>query len=289
MINFTIPATGSSGHLGGGMILAILLGPYAAFLTISSVLVVQALFFGDGGLLALGCNILNMGFFPCFIAYPLVYKNIVGKNPTRGKIFTSSIISAIIGLQLGAFGVVSEALCSGISELPFNTFLLLMQPIHLAIGIVEGFVTAAVVIFLLNARPEILQIKDIKNTQSISLKKVFLYMIIITALIGGILSWFASSNPDGLEWAMFKTSGQKEIENNNGIHSTLSSIQDKTAFLPNYGFKRSSETVEAGSTSSASYPAVDIGTSASGIVGSIMTLGIIILIGTLLKRKASKI
>ncbi|HNZ65511.1 MAG TPA: energy-coupling factor ABC transporter permease, partial [Smithella sp.] len=57
MINFTIPGTGSSGHIGGGMILAVLLGPYAAFLAIASVLVVQALFFADGGLLALGCNI----------------------------------------------------------------------------------------------------------------------------------------------------------------------------------------------------------------------------------------
>ena len=63
MINFTIPATGSSGHLAGGMILAILLGPYAAFLTIASVITIQALFFADGGLLALGCNIINMGFF----------------------------------------------------------------------------------------------------------------------------------------------------------------------------------------------------------------------------------
>src|SRR6266702_3207465 len=76
MINFTIPVTGSSGHLGGGLILSILLGPYAAFLTIASVLVVQAFFFADGGLLALGCNIFNLGFFPAFIVYPLVYKKI---------------------------------------------------------------------------------------------------------------------------------------------------------------------------------------------------------------------
>ncbi len=61
MINFTIPGTGSSGHLGGGMILAILLGPHAAFLVMASVLTVQALFFADGGLLALGCNIWNLG------------------------------------------------------------------------------------------------------------------------------------------------------------------------------------------------------------------------------------
>ena len=79
MINFTIPATGSSGHLGGGLLLAILLGPPAAFMTIASVLTVQALFFADGGLLALGCNIFNLGFFPCFVAYPWIYRPLVGR------------------------------------------------------------------------------------------------------------------------------------------------------------------------------------------------------------------
>ena len=80
MINFTIPGTGSSGHLGGGLMLAILLGPHAAFLTMASVLIVQALFFADGGLLALGCNIFNLGIFPCFIAYPFIYRRIVGRE-----------------------------------------------------------------------------------------------------------------------------------------------------------------------------------------------------------------
>ncbi len=85
MINFTIPGTGSSGHLGGGMILAIILGPYAAFIVMASVLTVQALFFADGGLLALGCNIWNLGIYPCFIAYPLIYKPLVkaGSAPKR--------------------------------------------------------------------------------------------------------------------------------------------------------------------------------------------------------------
>ena len=157
MINFTIPATGSSGHLGGGMILAILLGPYAAFLTMASVLTVQALFFADGGLLALGCNIFNLGFFPCFIAYPLIYKKLVGERPTQGRILLGAMAAAILSLQMGAFGVVMETWFSGISELPFSTFVLMMQPIHLAIGIVEGLVTATVVAFVWKARPEILE------------------------------------------------------------------------------------------------------------------------------------
>src|SRR5512136_1061958 len=85
MINFTIPATGSSGHLGGGLILSILLGPHAAFLTIASVLVVQALFFADGGLLALGCNIFNLGFIPAFIVFPFIYKKLAGCNPGQTR------------------------------------------------------------------------------------------------------------------------------------------------------------------------------------------------------------
>jgi len=86
MINFAIPATGSSGHLGGGLLLSILLGPHAAFLVIASVLTVQALFFADGGLLALGANIFNLGVFPCFVAYPLVYRALVGAAASDRRI-----------------------------------------------------------------------------------------------------------------------------------------------------------------------------------------------------------
>ena len=77
MINFTIPGTGSSGHIGGGILLASLLGPEAGFLTIASVLLIQCLFFADGGLLALGCNMVNMGLFACFIGFPLIYRKIL--------------------------------------------------------------------------------------------------------------------------------------------------------------------------------------------------------------------
>src|SRR5210317_1527862 len=96
MINFTIPGTGSSGHLGGGLLLAILLGPYSAFLTIASVLVIQALFFADGGLLALGSNIFNLGFFPCLVAYPLVFKKIAGAQPTRQRVVWGSTAAAVV-------------------------------------------------------------------------------------------------------------------------------------------------------------------------------------------------
>jgi cobalt/nickel transport system permease protein len=285
MINFTIPATGSSGHLGGGMILSILLGPYAAFIVMASVLVVQALFFGDGGLLALGCNIFNLGVFPCFIVYPLIYKKIVEDDPTKGKIMTGSLIAAIVGLQLGAFGVVLETLFSGISELPFSAFILLMQPIHLAIGIVEGIVTAAVVIFVWNAKPEILNTAvHSKPIGQISITKVLFGLATAFVIIGGALSWFASVNPDGLEWAMFRTAGVEELESDNSIHKSLSNLQEKTAFLPDYGFKQS-ETQEHETASEPAWPAVDAGTSISGIVGGGLTILVIFLIGLFFRRR----
>jgi cobalt/nickel transport system permease protein len=280
MINFTIPATGSSGHLGGGMILAILLGPYAAFLVMASVLTIQALFFADGGLLALGCNIFNLGFFPCFIAYPFIYKKIVGAQPTQGRILLGAMVSAIIGLQLGAFGVVLETLFSGISELPFSTFVLLMQPIHLGIGIVEGLVTAAVVSFVWKAHPETLAMaKPSAPAKAHSHKPLLIGLAMFAVVAGGMLSWFASTHPDGLEWAIKGVSGQEELEAPKaGVHGAMAWIQEKLAFLPDYDFKKPEEEKGGkpeegkGGKKGESWPEVSAGKSLAGIIGAALTL-----------------
>jgi len=287
MINFTIPATGSSGHLGGGMMLAILLGPYAAFLTLASVLTIQAFFFADGGLLALGCNIFNLGFFPCFIGFPFIYKKIVSNHPAKPLIITGAMIAAIVSLQLGAFSVVLQTWFSGISELPFDVFAMLMQPIHLAIGIVEGVATAAVVLFIWKARPEILRESlHPEDNDKKSFKKILIAFLTATILIGGALSWFASSHPDGLEWSMFKTSGSEELESpETGVYHALAGVQKKTAFLPGYGFKSTETPAEE---SSEKWPAVDAGTSISGMVGSILTLLLAVLLGFAFRRKKPK-
>lgn len=281
MINFTIPGTGSSGHLGGGLILAALLGPYAGFLTMASILAVQAFFFGDGGLLAMGCNIFNLGFYPCFIAYPLLFKTIIGKRPTSGRILAGSSLAGIVGLQLGSFSVVLETLVSGISQLPFGTFLWLMQPVHLAIGIVEGLVTAAVVTYVWKARPEILERTATGTVYGgIDLKKVLIGLLAAAALIGGALSWFASTHPDGLEWAMFHASGKEELETPRGIHQTMAGIQEKTALLPDYSFKTPEENASAiESEPMEKWPAVSGGTTVSGLVGGLFTLLLTGLIG----------
>lgn len=291
MINFSIPLTGSSGHIGGGMILSILLGPEAAFVAIASVITVQALFFADGGMLALGCNIVNMGFFSCFVAYPLIYKKIAGGRPAAPRrILTGSILSVVVGLQMGALGVVLETTCSGISELPFKAFFLLMQPIHLAIGMVEGVVTAAVATCVWEARPEILELAAAARPMGgLAVKKVLGGLAALTILAAGMLSWFASTHPDGLEWSMARTSGRGELAAPGGaVHAAAERIQRLTAFLPDYDFKpaeKSGARVAAAQTSEGPAPVVNAGTTTAGLVGSALTLGMIALLGMVLKTR----
>lgn len=271
MINFGIPGTGSSGHIGGGLLLAALLGPHAAFLVVSSILATQALFFADGGLLALGCNIFNLGVFPCFIAYPLIFRPIMNKAASYRRLLWTSVVAAVMGLELGAFGVVLQTTLSGITELPLGKFVLLMLPIHLAIGIVEGLATAAVLGFVWKARPEILKVAAVKHGgEAAPARSVALALLIASIAVGGALSWFASAHPDGLEWAVERTSGSPEIERSNPVHDGLARLQKKIALLPDYNFKSGDEEDSAGSAEP--WPAVSAGTSVSGIVGSVLVL-----------------
>lgn len=289
MINFSIPGTGSSGHIGGGMLLAILLGPYAGFLTMASILLIQALFFADGGLLAFGCNLFNLGFFTCFIAYPFIFKKITMKGFNKKRIFIAAMLSAVVGLQMGAFSVVLQTFFSGKTELPFRIFILLMQPIHLGIGIVEGVITAAVVIFVWQARPEIIENAAVgKAIGRASMSKVFIGLTMSAIIIGGVVSWFASSNPDGLEWAMLKTSGKEEIEVSSKIHDTLSDIQSKIAFLPDYGFKAEEKTDEGTIEMDETWPSVSSDTSISGILGGAFTLFLACITGLVIKMVKRK-
>jgi cobalt/nickel transport system permease protein len=281
MINFTIPGTGSSGHIGGGMILAVILGPYAAFLAMASILTVQALFFADGGLLALGCNIWNLGIYPCFLVYPLIYKPIAGDGKNARRISIAAIVSVLIALQLGSFSVVLETLLSGKSELPIGTFVLLMQPIHLAIGLVEGIITAGIINYVRKTRPEILQASSFSRPldTSISVKKVLVVFVILAVITGGALSWFASTHPDGLEWSIEKVTGKGELASaTQGIAPALKEIQEKTAFLPDYGFKPSVKE-EPKANEAPAWPGIETGTSVAGIVGGAIVLMFILFIG----------
>lgn len=268
MINFTIPGTGSSGHLTGGLLLAAILGPYAAFITMSVILTIQCLLFADGGILALGCNIWNLGFYSCILGYYCIYKPMISRKISRLTIIISSILGSIICLQLGAFSVSLQTLLSGITELPFREFIMVMQPIHLGIGLVEGLITSAVLVFIYESRPDILTYET--RESKVSFKKIIFILSLVVILIGGGLSLFASSNPDGLEWSMEQVAEDIEIESVGEAHAMASNIQNTTAILPDYNFANSGEET--------------LGTSFSGVIGSIFVCLSLIGICRLLKK-----
>lgn len=275
MINFTIPGTGSSGHLGGGLLLAILLGPELGFLTLAAILLIQAMMFGDGGLLAYGCNVFNLGFYTCYLAYPLIYKRIVGNAPSERRLFWGCLIAAVIGLQFGAFSVVIETFLSGKTALSMSKFLMLMQPIHLGIGLVEGLITASIVLFLWKARPElILPLERPKR----KLNHVIFIGLIVALLVGGMLSTFASDHPDGLEWALEKTLVQSEISQD-AEGSVFSKIQSQTAVMPDYKAPIDTERKYV----------IDLSTGMAGLIGVLFTFIVAILMGIIIRRSKKHI
>ncbi len=267
MINFTIPGTGSSGHIGGGILLAALLGPYPAFLTLASVLIIQALFFADGGLLALGCNIFNIAFFSCLVVHPFIFRPIMRKAISSKRIMTASILAVTIGLQLGAIAVVIETTISGVTDLPFTAFIALMQPIHLVIGIIEGIATGAVLSFVYGARKEII-INALKRTDNkkASKKLILISFVIATIFFGGFLSLYASTNPDGLEWSIQSIVDDSVPEYSSQVHEKAKELQDKTAILPDYSFVGENQEIK-------------MGTSISGIAGAGITLAVTVAVG----------
>lgn len=143
----------------------------------------------------------------------------------------ASILGCVVTLQLGAFSVALETLASGITDLPFSVFVATMQPIHLAIGLVEGLITAAVLLFVYEARPEMLSCSEERAKSRFSFKKTIAILGIAALVIGGAVSLAASSNPDGLEWSMERLTGSTELENDGtGAHAVAEEIQEKRHF-----------------------------------------------------------
>lgn len=283
MINFSIPGTGSSGHLGGGLLLSILLGPHAALIAIASVLTVQALFFADGGLLALGANVFNLGVIPCYLAYPLVYRSIAGTGGSEARTVAASIAAAVVGLQCGALGVVLQTVGSGVTSLQFTTFALLMQPIHLAIGLVEGLATAAILLFIRRARPDLLTRPA--GVGSTAVLRPFIIAFAATAAVtAGVLSWFASTQPDGLEWSIERAGGGQELAApEQGVHAWLAAAQHRLALFPDYDVATAVQTSSEAAGRDRSQ--AGFGTSAAGIVGGLVTLVLVWAVGLLLRRR----
>lgn len=193
MLNFAV-AGGTSGHLMGAAIAAILLGPWGAILVMTCVVSVQALIFQDGGLLALGANIFNMAIIGVAVSY-MTYRSIRHLfNGKRWAIYLAGFLAAWLSVEVAALAVALELALSGTT--PANLTIPTMAIVHAVIGVGEGLITVGILAFIHSTRPDLIQAGASPQTSSRLVWVIGLFF----ALVLVILSPLASIHPDGLEW-----------------------------------------------------------------------------------------
>jgi cobalt/nickel transport system permease protein len=192
MLNFPV-AGGTSGHLLGAALATILLGPWAAIIIMTCVIGVQGLIFQDGGLLAMGANIFNMGIVGVVVTN-FLYRSVRTLSSNRSwSIFVGGFLSAWVGVVLAALITALELAISGTS--PANIAIPAMGGIHMLIGVGEGLITVGALAFLYVTRPDLLRIGEAKPAgRAVWIAGLFIALAIALA------SPLASRYPDGLNW-----------------------------------------------------------------------------------------
>ena len=160
MLNFPV-AAGTSGHLLGGALAAILVGPYTGALAVSVVIIVQALMFADGGLSALGLNIINMAFVTVLVAWP-VFRLLVKVLPaSKGAWMGAAFVAALLSVPASALAFTLEYALGGTGTYAIGTVLVAMVGTHVLIGLGEAVITALTVGAVLAVRPDlVLGVRD---------------------------------------------------------------------------------------------------------------------------------
>jgi cobalt/nickel transport system permease protein len=154
MLNFPV-ASGTSGHLLGGLLAAVLVGPYAGAICVAVVLLVQGLFFADGGLSAYGLNVLNMALITAYGGYAIFLFLRKAMPKTRSSVVIASGIAGMLSVVLAALGFVVEYALGGTGTVSVATVTAAMVGVHFLIGIGEGIITALTVAVVLNVRPDL--------------------------------------------------------------------------------------------------------------------------------------
>jgi len=196
MINFPI-AAGTSGHLLGGALAVIVLGPRLGLICLSVVVIIQSLLFADGGLSALGVNVLNMAIVTSATSWFIVkyWIKFIGKNKT--SIVSVSVLAGILSVVFSSIAFTIQYAIGGTISIPVGTVLLAMVTTHFIIGFGEGIITALIVTLLIRVRPDLIYAyeRSDENTTKVSFYGLFIILILLLSLI----TPFASSSPDGLE------------------------------------------------------------------------------------------
>lgn len=204
MFNFPV-AAGTTGHLLGGALAAVLLGPWLGSLVVSVVVIVQALAFADGGLTALGYNVLNMAIVTAFGGYAVfvLCRRFLPRN--AGGVIAASGLAGLASVVLSAMAFSLEWLFGASAPIPFDTVFSAMVGVHALIGIGEGLLTAMAVGAVLAARPDLVYgARDLDRAQLAESSKVSMRAFVVGGLLvavvfATVVSQFAVDNPDGLE------------------------------------------------------------------------------------------
>jgi cobalt/nickel transport system permease protein len=193
MLNFSVTG-GTSGHLLGAALAAIVLGPWAAVLVLTCVVSTQALLFQDGGLLALGANIVNMALVGVVVGYAvyLTVRKLAGA--TRWGILLGGFVAGWFSIMTAALFCALQLAASGTS--PANIAVPTMGAIHALIGVGEGLITSGALALLYTARRDLLTARP---GQVVGGRGVWIGGLVV-AVVLAILSPLASAHPDGLEW-----------------------------------------------------------------------------------------
>lgn len=204
MFNFPV-AAGTTGHLLGGALAAILLGPAVGSVVVAVVVVVQALVFADGGLTALGYNVLNMAVVTSFGGYAL-FRGLLRLLPrTAGGVVTASSIAAGLSVVLAAIAFSIQWLFGATAPVAFDTVFGAMVGVHLLIGIGEGVITGAALGTVLAARPDLVHgVRDVdrvalRDRSPVGIRGFALAGVLTAVLFATVVSQFAAGDPDGLE------------------------------------------------------------------------------------------
>jgi len=194
MLNFPV-AGGTSGHLVGGVLTAVLLGPSAAVVVLTSVLIVQCFLFADGGVTALGANIFNMGLIGGVAGYAIYCVVCKMFRGTRGVVMAAAF-AAWCSTVLAAIACAGELALSG--TVAWSVAFPAMANVHMLIGAGEALITALVIVAIANARPELLKRQPGENTDS-GYGTVLVFGLLISLGLALVVAPFACSWPDGLD------------------------------------------------------------------------------------------
>lgn len=284
MINIQLPfMPGTSGHMIGAVLLAVLLGPHAAALVMSSVVIIQCLIFQDGGVLALGCNLINMALAPSYLGYG-IYCLFTRDTASHRRHNLAIMAATLVTVEVGAVLIPIQAQLSGVLAVPFSVFLLTMLGVHVLIGIMEGLLTVAVLQYLQQLRPD-LSTRPLPGRVRVSKKAALGALAVLALLAATVFSLFASDLPDGLEWSYAHRPDQPEFkpmvhEPHQPIEA-FESLHAKLAPLPDYTRRGK----PMGQQNSPPPAAASAWTGFAGVTGSLLTMGFVWLCALIVRKK----